>query len=69
MYIFHRPYYVSEATLFINELKAKNPEIEAGQRQGMDLLWNKTVDIAAWNGYRAAQVAQKPYVYLNEGKG
>jgi hypothetical protein len=68
MNIFHRPYYVSEATQFLNQLKASNPEIEVGQRQGLSLLWNKSVDSAAWNGFDAARVAQKPYVYLNEGK-
>jgi hypothetical protein len=68
MHIFYRPHYVSEATLFLNQLKANNPEIEVGQRKGLSLLWNKTVDSAAWVGYRAARVAQKPYVYLNEGQ-
>ncbi len=68
MYIFHRPYYTSEATLFLNELKAKNPGVEAGQRQGLELLWDKNVDRKAWSEYRAAEVAQKPYVYLNDSK-
>lgn len=68
MNIFYRPQYKSDATLFINQLKDKNPDIETGQRQGLALLWNKTVDLSAWGGYRAAQVAQKPYVYQNENK-
>jgi hypothetical protein len=68
MNLFYRPQYTSSATQFLNELKANKPEIEAGQRQGMDLLWNKTIDRSAWDGYRKAGVAQKPYVYLNEGK-
>ena len=63
MNIFYRPKYESDATQFLNELKAKNPEIDAGQRFGRSLLWDKEVDRAAWLGYRAAQVAQKPYVY------
>jgi len=63
MNIFYRPKYVSEATQFINDLKAKNPGMEEGQRRGLGLLWNKTVDREAWSEFRAAQVPQKPYVY------
>jgi hypothetical protein len=63
MNIFHRPYYKSEATQFIDQLKAKNPELAVKQRQGLKLLWDKAVDWSAWREYRAAQVKQKPYVY------
>jgi Protein of unknown function (DUF3460) len=63
MNIFHRPYYQSEATQFIEQLKAKNPELAVKQRQGLKLLWDKAVDWSAWREYRAAQVKQKPYVY------
>jgi len=63
MNIFHRPYYQSEATQFIDQLKAKNPELAVKQRQGLKLLWDKAVDRSAWREYRAAQVKQKPYVY------
>jgi len=68
MNIFYRPKYISEATQFINELKAKNPDMEAGQRQGRGLLWDKPVDRAAWSEYRQAQVDQKPYVYQTASK-
>lgn len=63
MNIFYRPKYQSEATSFIDSLKTKDPALEARQRQGRDLLWDKTVDRSAWAEYRAAKVAQKPYVY------
>lgn len=63
MNIFQRPKYESEATQFLNELKANNPAIEEGQRLGRSLLWNKTVDREAWSEYRQAQVAQQAYVY------
>lgn len=66
MNIFYRPHYVSEATKFINELKAKNPALEESQRQGRSLLWDKAVDRDAWREFRAAEVAQKPYVYQNK---
>jgi hypothetical protein len=68
MNIFYRPQYQSDATLFINELKASKPELEEGQRLGRSLLWDKTVDREAWSEYRAAQVAQKPYVYQTSDK-
>lgn len=68
MNIFYRPSYQSDATRFLNELKAKNPQLELGQRQGRSLLWDKTVDRAAWQAFRAAEVAQQPYVYQTAGK-
>lgn len=65
---FRRPDYKSEVTLFLDQLKAKKPDLEAQQRQGRELLWDKVVDRNAWAEYRAAQVAQQPYVYLTDGK-
>jgi len=63
MNIFRRPDYQSETTQFINQLKAERPDLEARQRQGRELLWDKAVDRQAWEEYRAARVPQKPYVY------
>ena len=63
--IFRRPDYKSDATQFIEQLKAKQPELEARQRQGRELLWDKAVDRQAWEEYQAARVPQKPYVYQN----
>ncbi len=63
MSIFRRPDYESEITQFITELKRNNPELEAQQRQGRELLWDKAVDRIAWREYRAADDPQKPYVY------
>lgn len=68
MHIFSRPLYKSEFTEFLDQLVAKDPCIEARQREGRELLWDKPVDREAWQEFRAAQVAQQPYVYLNEGK-
>ena len=36
--------YVSEATRFIQSLKVQNPELEARQKQGRALLWDKPQD-------------------------
>ena len=63
MSIFARPHYTSDATQFIDSLKAAKPELEAEQRQGRALLWDKQVDRKIWGEYREGQVAQKPYVY------
>lgn len=68
MSIFRRPDYQSEITLFINELKTKKPDLEAQQRQGRELLWDKAVDRGAWSDYRNAQVPQKPYVYQTDNQ-
>jgi hypothetical protein len=63
--IFRRPDYKSEVTQFIEQLKAKEPDLEARQRAGRALLWDKHVDREAWSEFREGQVAQKPYVYQN----
>ena len=68
MSIFRRPDYESEITQFIAELKNRKPDLEAQQRQGRELLWDKAVDRSAWRKYRDAEVAQKPYVYQTDAK-
>ena len=68
MNIFRRPDYQSELTQFIDQLKAQKPTLEAEQRQGRDLLWDKAVDRNAWREYRAAEVAQPAYVYQTSTK-
>ena len=63
MSIFARPHYTSDATQFIESLKADRPALEAEQRQGRALLWDKQVDRDLQRQAKAAAVAQKPYVY------
>lgn len=65
MSIFNRPHYTSEITDFIDALKKKKPSIEAEQRAGRALLWDKPVDRALWQEYRAGRVPQKSYVYYS----
>lgn len=55
--------YKSDVTSFIEELKAKKPTLEAEQRQGRALLWDKRIDRDAQAGYGDARVPQQPYVY------
>ena len=64
MSFFYRPFYRSVATLFIDQLKSERPHLDADQRLGRERLWDQDVDRQAWDGYRAACVAQSPYVYL-----
>ena len=68
MNIFRRPDYRSDTTQFIDQLKEQKPALEAEQRKGRELLWDKVVDRMAWAGFRKARVAQKPYVYQTAEK-
>ena len=63
MSFFRRPDYQSETTQFIEQLKAAKPELEAKQREGRNLLWDKTIDRQFEADAEAAEVPQKPYVY------
>jgi hypothetical protein len=62
-HFFRRPDYSSDASQFIDQLKAARPELEAQQREGRALLWDVPVDREAQRGYKDSRVAQKPYVY------
>ncbi len=66
--IFRRPDYNSDATQLIEQLKADKPDLDARQRAGMAILWDKHVDREAWSNWRDAEVPQKPYVYQTETK-
>lgn len=68
MSIFRRPDYQSEVTQFIDRLKADKPTLEAEQRAGRALLWDKSQDREAQAEYREARVSQKPYVYQTNVK-
>ena len=63
MPIFRRPDYHSEATQFIDQLKTAKPQLEAQQRQGRALLWDKNLDRKEQQAFKSATVAQGAYVY------
>ena len=63
MNIFRRPDYQSDVTLFIEKLKTNKPTLEAEQRAGRALLWDKNVDRGLQAEYKDGRVAQNPYVY------
>jgi hypothetical protein len=66
--IFRRPDYKSDITSFIDDLKQRQPDLESRQRAGRAIWWDKQVNREAWEEFRAAQVAQKPYVYQTDTK-
>ena len=63
MSIFARAPYKSEVSTFIDELKAKKPTLEAEQRAGRALLWDRALDRQALADWSEARVPQQPYVY------
>jgi Protein of unknown function (DUF3460) len=62
MPLFAKPYR-SEITEFIDKLKADKPQLEAEQRAGRALLWDKQVDLAEQRAEEAAALPQPAYVY------
>ena len=67
MPFFWKPY-TSDVTNLIGELKARKPTLEAEQRAGRALLWDKQLDRSVQAEYQAAKVPQQPYVYLSRPK-
>ena len=63
LHFLRRPAYRSDTTEFINQLKADKPVLEAEQRHGRELLWDKQVNRSEQQDMQAGRVAQKPYVY------
>ncbi len=66
MPLFWKPY-KSDVTQFIEQLKAQRPTLEAEQRAGRGLLWDRPQDREAEAEFKAARVAQQPYVYQTRG--
>jgi Protein of unknown function (DUF3460) len=63
--IFYKPPYVSDTSHFITDLKRNRPTLEAEQRAGRALLWDKNVDRSALADNETGRVAQQAYVYGN----
>ena len=64
---FFRKPYKSDVTAFIEQLKADKPTLEAEQRAGRALLWDKALDRTRQAEFAAARVPQQPYVYQTRG--
>lgn len=67
MPLFRRPHYTSGITEFLTELKAAKPTLEAEQREGRSIWWDKKLDRSEQHDFQAGRVAQKPYVYQTSG--
>ena len=67
MPIFRRPDYTSGITDFLTDLKTRKPSLEAEQREGRSIWWDKKLDRSEQQEFRAAKVPQKPYVYQTSG--
>jgi hypothetical protein len=66
MPLFWKPYR-SDATQFIDQLKAQRPTLEDEQKRGRALLWDRPVDLDALAEWQQARVPQQPYVYQTKG--
>ncbi len=55
--------YRSEATNFITDIKRARPELDAEQRAGRALLWDKNVDLSQTADSTQANIKQQAYVY------
>ena len=63
---FFRKPYKSDVTAFIEKLKADKPTLEAEQRAGRALLWDKALDRTRQAEFAEARVPQQPYVYQTQ---
>ena len=62
MPLFWKPY-KSDVSQFIDSLKATKPTLEAEQRAGRALLWDRDIDRQAQADWADADVPQQPFVY------
>jgi hypothetical protein len=64
--IFRRPDYKSDITQFIEQLKAEKPDLEARQRAGRAIWWDKNVDRELQEQWTSARLPPKAYPYGTE---
>ena len=67
--IFRRPDYNSDVTQFIEHLKVDKPDLEAQQRAGRAIWWDKHIDRDLMNEWKQARVPAKPYAYGDDPRG
>ena len=67
MSIFRRDDYTSDATQFIDGLKAAKPTLEAEQRAGRAIWWDKKLSREEQAAYAEGHLAQQAYVYGTNG--
>ncbi|HET9645523.1 MAG TPA: DUF3460 family protein [Burkholderiaceae bacterium] len=62
MPLFWKPY-KSDITNFLDELKARKPNLEEEQRAGRALLWDRSIDPEWQAEFEAGKLRQPAYVY------
>ncbi len=67
--IVRRPDYRSDVTQFIDQLKQQKPDLEAQQRAGRAIWWDKHVDRELTSEWKQARVPAKAYAYFEEFRG
>lgn len=56
--------YESEITLFLKDLKQKDPKLEEKQRAGRAIFWDKApIDLDERKRTAESRIKQQPYVY------
>ena len=56
--------YESDATRFIREFLAKNPQVVEQQRKNRATWWDKPQDLETWHEHSESAVPQPSYVYF-----
>lgn len=65
--LWHQRHFTSDTTDYLNELKHKDPTMEARQRAGRGRLWDVTLDPDLEAQFLRGKVAQGEYVYYRFG--
>jgi hypothetical protein len=61
------PPYESEITHFLKALKSERPHLEAEQKKGRSIWWDKdAIDLEQAHRWKEARVPMKPYPYQSE---
>jgi hypothetical protein len=61
------PLYISETTRFLEQLKAQRPHLDAEQKEGRALLWDKpSIELDQARRWSDSRVPQKAYPYQTE---
>ena len=64
MNLFARPEYESEFTLFLQELKQRDPSLQEKQNAGRALLWDKApIDLDEQRRLDASKLKPQAYTY------
>jgi hypothetical protein len=58
--------YESEIGRFLREMKAADPALEAGQKVGRAIWWDRFLDADLLRRFRQSDVAQPAYVYQSK---